>query len=40
MSKLTPEQKREREKVVKAIKHKPGIKNPYAVATKVAKESK
>lgn len=35
---LTPAEKREREKIVKAIKHKKGIKNPYAVATAAAEK--
>ena len=35
---LTPEEKREREKIVKALKHKKGIKNPYAVATAAAEK--
>lgn len=38
MAKLTPEEKAEREKIVKALKHKRGIDNPYAVATAQAKK--
>ena len=35
---LTPAEKREREKIVKTIKHKKGIRNPYAVATAAAEK--
>lgn len=36
---LTPAEKREREKIVKKLKHKKGIKNPYAVATAAAEKA-
>ena len=35
---LTPAEKREREAIVKKLKHKRGIRNPYAVATAAAEK--
>lgn len=36
---LTPEEKVKREEIVHKLKHKPGIHNPYAVATAAAEEA-
>lgn len=36
---LTPAEKRKREAIVKELKHKKGIRNPYAVATAAAEKN-